>query len=312
LLDAANDQIGFTAGFTEQTIAGISQRFCALASEAMAQSGRVEALLKGSDRLVTEHEEMSTADLVKLLEGTLQRVVERVHGMAGDAQVMLQALGTVTASVARIEKFTKELDQVNKQTRMLALNATIEAARAGEAGRGFAVVAAEVRELSTLTQTLSEAMRGEVHEIAQNVARGRGSLGQVAAVDGSEDLAVRQRLEALLGALMRRREEVDAVITEAAQGSASIGSQISAIVGDLQFQDRSKQQLVLVMEMLRGGGSLLRDTQGAEPAPDRDSEWLRRLAAGFSMREVRNRFLEFLKLGAAEETGAPEGELDLF
>jgi len=63
------------------------------------------------------------------------------------------------------------INGITQKSRMLALNATIEAARAGEIGRGFAVVAEEVKgisgEISDLTHSLQDQLRGRLHTLAE-------------------------------------------------------------------------------------------------------------------------------------------------
>jgi methyl-accepting chemotaxis protein len=201
---------------------------------------------------------------------------------------------------------------------MLALNATIEAARAGAAGAGFAVVADEVRKLSTRTEELSQSMRVEVVAIESVVRSGLATIGDVARIDMGGHVETRARLDAMLTAMLHRRQQIDAVIRESAQGSGAIAGEISQIVAAFQFQDRSRQRLMLVNDMLRAADQLLSETQhaarpGGAPAPDRT--WLQRLAASFSMGEVRERFRAFLGLGsghaAAEAPASAEGELEL-
>jgi methyl-accepting chemotaxis protein len=314
-LGAAASQINHTAGFVEQTMLGLGHRFGALAQQATAQSSRVEKLLRGSERIVAGTESIGIAELVDLLQSTLGRVIDRVHDMSDHARSMDSGLNDVSDGVGRMTRFTADLHRINQQTRMLALNATIEAARAGDAGRGFAVVANEVRQLSAQTDKLSNAMREEIGGIVATVAIGRTTIRQVANVDLSEDLATQSRLKVLLAAMLRRGADIEASMHESARGSADIAGQISAIVADFQFQDRSKQQLLLVAETLQAVVALMQHTNAQSKAavPPADASWLRRLTAGFTMSEVRDRFLSFLGLDPPPPLteAADAGEMEL-
>jgi methyl-accepting chemotaxis protein len=320
-IGAAMQEVEATCGFVEQTIAGLGSRFSALAAQATKQSVEVRALLAGTDQIVTASETMSLAEVTGLLRETLSHVVDGMLGLAKNAVSITAGLNEVAHSVGHISTLTSNLQSINQQTRMLALNATIEAARAGAAGAGFAVVADEVRQLSSRTEVLSQAMRAEVATIGGVVRAGLATIGEVARLDMGGHLASRTRLETLLTAMLARRGQIDAVISDSAQGSAEIAGEISQIVAAFQFQDRSRQRLMQVNHMLREADGLAVAAQLAAalplPPPPPDTVWLQRLAGSFTMAEVRERFRARLGLAAGTPVHAPappaaEGELDLF
>ncbi|WP_419728562.1 methyl-accepting chemotaxis protein [Lichenicola sp.] len=323
-LGAATSEIEQTAMFIEQVVVGLADRFTALARQATAQSTQVKAMLLQSDRIVTATESVTMSDFTDLLQNTLREVVGRIIDMSGNARSMGRALADVSDSVGRVDKYMNDLKTINEQTKILSLNATIEAARAGEAGRGFAIVANEVRQLSTQTERLSQAMHREISGIGTSVAQGRGIIDKVAMVDVSDNLATGQRLELLLAGLLQRRNDINDVIGDSAHGSSEIADQISVIVEAFQFQDRSKQRLLHVADMLRALDGLLDQTRiAASPSPDTDDpppdqEWMDRLIASITMGEVRERFRACLS-GTPIASGtvpldasAQKGELELF
>jgi methyl-accepting chemotaxis protein len=323
-LRAATNEIQVTADFIEQAVVELTARFSRLSDQAGAQSTRVDDLRRQTDRIVTATESVTMTELTDLLRETLRVVVDRTQAMSASAVALADALGDVTSSVRRIDGLTADLDRINQQTRVLSLNASIEAARAGVAGRGFAVVANEVRQLSTQTARLSRAMHDETGAIDTTIRRGRRIVDDVAGVDLSGDLATRQRLGLLLAGLLRRRYEIDGVIREAARGSADIAAEISLIVGGFQFQDRSRQQLMHVADMLRATGALVEQAEapgGAAPGheaamPEADRAWLARLVEGFTMRDVRDRFRAAVGLpvdvtGVQPSAAASHGELEM-
>jgi methyl-accepting chemotaxis protein len=322
VVSAAMQEVESTVSFIETTIHGLGERFGVLSEQATRQSLEVTGLLAKSDRIETGDETLTLSEVTVLLRETLSQVVEGMLGLSKNAMSITEGLNAVSGSVSHISTLTRTLHGINQQTRMLALNATIEAARAGAAGAGFAVVADEVRKLSTRTEELSQSMRTEVASIDGVVRRGLATIGDVARVDMGGHLQARTRLEAMLTAMLHRREQTDSVIREAAEASGAIAAEISQIVAAFQFQDRSRQRLMLVNEMLRAADRLLSETEAASrpgPAAAPDRDWLQRLAAGFSMGEVRERFRACL--GFAPEpsaSGAPtapqraEGELEMF
>jgi methyl-accepting chemotaxis protein len=321
VLGVARGEIDSTLAFVDQTISELSQRFIVLASEADAQTARVENVLQNMDRITTERETISLNELTSLLSETLEQAVQGMVGLSQNALSMTEGLQAVSSSVGRIRDFNADLQRINQQTRMLALNATIEAARAGAAGQGFAVVANEVRQLSARTEKLSQAMSAEVGTIGGVVRSGLKTIASVAEVDMSGHLAMRERLQNLLMAMLRRRGENDAAMREWARGSSTIAEEISQIVAAFQFQDRSRQRLTHVADMLRALEGILAELEAEEakcaptPKPEPDRNWLQRLAENFTMAEVRSRFCAALGLHdhapAPSQADPADGELEM-
>jgi methyl-accepting chemotaxis protein len=318
----AMHELDLTVGFIEQSIRDLGERFSSLAAQASRQSEDVKTLLVKSDQIVTESGTVSLSEVTSLLRQTLSDVVDCMHLLAAKAVSVTDGLNAVALSVSSVTSLTDNLQSINQQTRMLALNAAIEAARAGEAGAGFSVVADEVRKLSTRTEALSQSMRAEVVGIGRVVADGLSTIGEVARIDMRGHVETRTRLEAMLTAMLRRRVEIDTVIRDSAQGAADIASEISHIVAGFQFQDRSRQRLILVKHMVQEASAFVAEAEAtakAGPLPPPDQAWLLSLAASFTMGEVRERFIASLGLVTQrQDNGAPappdhtDGELELF
>jgi methyl-accepting chemotaxis protein len=321
-LSAAAQEIDATVAFADQVMRDLGDRFSALSEQATAQSVGVEALLVKADTIQAGNETISMGDVTSLLRDTLTQVVQGMASLSKNALSMTDGLQAVSRSVEQINGLTRNLQVINQQTRMLALNATIEAARAGAAGAGFAVVADEVKQLSLRTEELSQSMRTEVSGIGAVVRAGLASISEAGQVDIDAHMDRRARLDAMLAGMLGRRAEIDAVIRQSAKGSGDIAGEISKIVAGFQFQDRSRQRMMLVKEMLAAVDGLVAQLQaesrdlGPPPAPDRD--WLQRLASSFTMAEVRERFRALLGLpgeATAHQEAPPaqaEGELELF
>jgi methyl-accepting chemotaxis protein len=124
---------------------------------------------------------------------------------------VVYALGTLDTSVRNAGKCNGGIGSINSNLNMPALNARIEGERAGSAGAAFRVVANEVYELSKTTGTLATTMKLELRAMTDGILTSHDTLRRVAALDLSDNILVKERLEVLLLSLVRRDRHDDAV-----------------------------------------------------------------------------------------------------
>ena len=237
---------------------------------------------------------------------------------------MVYALDGLNANVDQVEACMQQLRKINSTTTMLALNARIEAERAGTAGAAFRVVASEVRELSKETQGLTGSMGDELTAITGGIARGHDTLKRVATVDMSQNVLAKERLEVLLTALLRRNDNLTAIVAEAATEAGLISEDVGAMVTGLQFQDKTRQRLEHIVDTLN---TVDRTVQGLKAETDTatmnfrrgegDQEWVRKMLDGFKLGEVRTRFVEQVFDGDPTRASTPvlpaeTGTIELF
>jgi len=206
------------------------------------------------------------------------------------------AIRSVASQVAELDPLTELIREVTMQTNLLALNAAIEAARAGDAGRGFAVVADEVRKLST--QVESATLR-----IAESVAKVSATVNQrllsIVAQDRTEDEA--RHLSASSATMSTMFEEFQLAVGELDQMSQhthqavhSIRGAIVGVLGHIQFQDITRQQIEPVQGWFTRCGQSLGDVadrladEGIEPLdiPTMDDA-LESLRSSYTMQSQR-------------------------
>jgi methyl-accepting chemotaxis protein len=200
-----------------------------------------------------------------------------------------QRIAEVLDHVKDLGGLTRIIREIAKQTNLLALNAAIEAARAGEAGQGFAVVADEVRKLSlqteAATQEIDRAIVAMTEHVEQNLsiivssARSDEETRQVQAI--TDDLA------AMNGAFEEVGNFLAQVVQESHQTMAAIYENILTALGQMQFQDVSRQQIEQVRAALDQLAGHARQVSSALEAHNTDwpalEEKIEEIKAGYVM-----------------------------
>ena len=123
---------------------------------------------------------MSLADAAPRTEGEGARLSQIISDTISRTHLVRD---TAAGKITEIQKITGAL-------RMLALNALIESARAGEHGRGFSVVAAEVREIATRVETISETLKVELATQIDELGHATASMADAAVGGRLVDLAL--------------------------------------------------------------------------------------------------------------------------
>jgi hypothetical protein len=123
---------------------------------------------------------MSLADAAARTDGGRAKLSEIISDTISRTHLVRD---TAAGKITEIQKITGAL-------RMLALNALIESARAGDHGRGFSVVAAEVREIATKVEAISERLRAELATQIDDLGHATASMADAAVGGRMVDLAL--------------------------------------------------------------------------------------------------------------------------
>jgi len=147
--------------------------------------------------------------------------------------------------VRELAPLIQMISNIAKQTNLLALNAAIEAARAGDAGRGFAVVADEVRKLAQETekaaQQVEDGIAGFSRQVEEDIKQMANDLGHL------NDLLDVEETVRNMDDLSHELHEVLGFLTSLESAlqtrNDTMTAEISNALGEMQFQDITRQQL---------------------------------------------------------------------
>jgi len=190
------------------------------------------------------------SSMLETSEQSLGRVVQNLDEVIKANAPMLEKVRQLSEYIDELKVMANEVGTIASQTNLLALNASIEAARAGDAGRGFAVVAGEVRELSIMSGKTGERIGEKVSRISDAI---RTTLSVAETGNDEKDKLVSESektIEQVLGGIRAAFDSMSESNELLKQQSKAMMTDISNIMVDLQFQDRTSQVLRQVMSSL--------------------------------------------------------------
>jgi methyl-accepting chemotaxis protein len=262
-----------------------------------------------------EGKTISLGEIASSLGATLSDLIQKIIEVSSRGVSMVYSLDTVLEDLKTIDGSITQIDHINRQTNLLALNAKIEAARAGEAGRGFAVVAEEVRDLARTVNDLSSSIRAQINSISAGLQESYAMLKDIATIDMSEEnLHANARINTMMKSLVEQNERMSNVLQQSATNAEEIANNVSAAIVGMQFQDRTKQRLENVNDVLKVLAGTLEDMRAdtANLVPpqkienDVDHAWLHRMIAQCTLGEMRERFVEKILMPSEARAHEPD------
>ncbi|NKN34329.1 methyl-accepting chemotaxis protein [Marichromatium bheemlicum] len=246
---AIEQQLGETVAETEASTLNVIERTSQLNADA---AHLLDYLKKSTGNAKSMEEDIS---------GRLEDITEialLVQELPTRIQADMEAIEKVLHDIRQLGGLTSSIKQISKKTRLLALNAAIEAARAGEAGRGFAVVAGEVQSLADHATETADTIEDGLNRALQNVERNL----QFTLLEGSQEQL--EQASKAVESIHRLRDNYEDVrqfykvlFSVITHHNTSLATQISDILGLLQYQDVTGQRLERIRTTLNHRASVL-------------------------------------------------------
>ena len=306
---------------TEQAVVGFLGELEAVdlaAGHVAAEAGRLAGL--------TADQTAELAEIARITRGSGEMIEHLVAYVVRRDEAVID----LVAEVRGLSDHLGIIQKISRATTTLALNAKIEASRAGEHGAGFQVVADEVRELSRQSDTAAKDIGQRIEQLARRLAAamadhanddasapsgrpdGSGAGSKAELTRRLEEVAQQQR--ALVERLDLFTGRVDGAARELVDASGTVHGLTTSMLGQLQFQDVTRQVVEHVVQTL----DQLRDQFGAVAevlGGRREADALVGLEAavdgirdGYVTSRQRSTHDEVVGVGAADEA-APAIEL---
>jgi methyl-accepting chemotaxis protein len=249
VIEVSNRQIENSRMQTEEAITQMSSRFTSLVGR--LNSALDAATLSNASVPASDGSESTLLDNVFFnSRNELAGVITNLAEALVTRKSSFEQLKLLADDVSVLKNMAEGVEKIASQTNLLALNAAIEAARAGEVGRGFAVVADEVRSLSIQSGETGRQITTTINRFTSSV---ENTINQ-ATIGMEKDLLLEEEGTATIKTVLESLEWMTKGMSESSEilktESLAIVKEVNEIIMSLQFQDRTSQILIHVIDGL--------------------------------------------------------------
>lgn len=249
VIDVSNRQIENSRSQTEEAITQMSQRFTSLVNRL---NGALTAA-KLSNAAVPGENGTDISLLDNIFTNSREQLLGVISNLAdalSNRKSSFEQLKQLSDETGVLKTMAEAVEKIASQTNLLALNAAIEAARAGEVGRGFAVVADEVRSLSVQSGETGRQITKSINHFTASVE----NTMEQATIALEKELVLEEEGTATIQTVLESLEWMTKGMSQSSEilknESVEIIDEVNEIIMSLQFQDRTSQILLHVIDSL--------------------------------------------------------------
>ncbi|RED54070.1 methyl-accepting chemotaxis protein [Aestuariispira insulae] len=292
------NEVRTTSDLVEASADTLSGEFQKLAGVTRSQATNLAEVIEKASRTEVDGKEIAVRALMEQMLGDLENMVEKVLFISKQGIHVTNSLQDLVGHIDAVDDSINRIEDFTRQTNYLAVNAKLEAAKAGEAGKGFSVVAGEIASMSKSINSLSEDIRTRMSGVVDGLDKGRDLVRELNAIDMSDNIVLKEKIEKVLHVLLDQNDKLNETVKGSLNETETITKSIGELTTTMQFQDRTKQRMehiVDILEVLAGASADLSETTRNE-CPDLktvelDEAWVRGLLDRFLLDEVKQRFI---------------------
>lgn len=245
----SNAELSELSEYVESQAFDLVDSFRGISKQAKEQSSSVANIVEQSTNVMMNGQVVPLVDLISNLDNLMQDMIHDIVEISKKAMHMVYVMRRVVSDSEEMQDQLGKIFKITKDTKYLAINASIEAACAGEAGRGFSVVANEVNVLSQDTEDLANSMSSMIVDFNKQLKEGFGLLEEIASKDLTDQLQMKEEIDASLQAMLGQAEQQRRVLEDNVNISNDINSKVSSLIMSMQFQDYTKQRLDHIIQV---------------------------------------------------------------
>lgn len=204
---------------------------------------------------LSSEKEGSLSQDVRLLEQEQREIETLIKDFVDIRDGYSSEAERIKGDMRAIGEFVGAISDLADRTNVLAINASIEAARAGRAGDGFAVIGTEIQKLSKNSKQIADQIRDTIQNSVTAVSDSVEQYSEKinSAVGRLEQGG--QTYAALISKLNPQIDELSRIVGTSDELSSQVHENVDEITVELQYQDRIKQILDHLLQILREIGS---------------------------------------------------------
>ncbi|ACT59846.1 methyl-accepting chemotaxis sensory transducer [Hirschia baltica ATCC 49814] len=317
-VESSNKILRETSVDVEHQAGQLSDLFNKLTLATEGQAERLSSLVSQVSKVDHEGQEVDLATIPVFLKQSLEEVSNRVLVLSKQGVGLIYSLDQILKEMSELNGCIRDIEGINRQTRLLSLNAQIEAARAGDVASGFQVVSMEmlkvsegIDRLATRMLTSTQSVTSSIQEVISSIKDEYQELSRIGALDFSVQIDAKKSLEILMDALVNRNSDIQSVLGDSTEEAQAIANDIRQVVMTMQFQDRMKQRTDAIVDVMEHLSRFVENNPDGMNSEAECNDLAQTIIDGITLTEVRTQFQRTF-FGESEEVEEIDDGIELF